>query len=110
MFRSKDQSQQRIAADFRDWGIPTAYALEKLGKSNLGKPIIASGGIQNGIDILKCLVLGADLCGIAGKLFLAAIVSTEKVIEVIDEIENETKIAMFACGTHQFLKLSKYPL
>ncbi len=98
MYRSKDEVQRRIAADFRNWGLPTAYALKALRDSQPDLPLISSGGVQNGIEIAKSLALGADLCGMAGRLLLAATVSTEKVIEVMDEIELETKIALFACG------------
>lgn len=55
--------------DLYDWGIPTAYALERavaLEKENLH--IIASGGIRNALDVVKCLVLGADMCAISGEI------------------------------------------
>ncbi len=110
MYRSKDQTHRRIAADFRSWGIPTAYALEGLRKLGIKQPIIASGGIQNGIEIVKCLALGASMCGIAGKLFLAATVSTDKIVETIAEIEIESKIAMFACGARTIEDMKKIPI
>lgn len=98
MFRSANTSQKNIASHFRDWGIPTAQALLAIKEQNLGVPIIASGGLQTGIDIAKCLVLGADLCGFAGRLLHAAIESEQAVFEVLDEIERELRITLFACG------------
>jgi isopentenyl-diphosphate delta-isomerase len=36
------------------------------------KPIIATGGLQNGIDIAKSIVVGADIGGFAYKFLLTA--------------------------------------
>ncbi|HBL17559.1 MAG: type 2 isopentenyl-diphosphate Delta-isomerase [Elusimicrobia bacterium GWA2_69_24] len=46
-----------------EWGIPTAASL--LETAPLGFTLVASGGIRNGLDIAKCLALGADVCGMA---------------------------------------------
>ena len=105
MFRAKTESDQRIAAHFRDWGIPTATALRQIRELNLGLPVIASGGIRKGIEIAKCIALGADLCGIAGPFLQAASLSSEAVLEAFEEIRKELAIAMFACGASNLAKL-----
>lgn len=105
MHRMSDEKRTRIASHFRDWGLPTAAVLRKVSALNLGIPLIASGGIQNGVDIAKCIALGADQCGMAGRLLKTAVISTEKVVELIEEIELELKIAMFACGVDRIQKL-----
>lgn len=110
MFRSKDEHQKQIAADFRDWGLPTAYALYALKNSKFNSPVIASGGLHNGIEVAKALALGADLCGMAGRLLRSATISTEKVIEDLDEIIQETKIAMFACGANTVAQMKNTPI
>ncbi|MCX5793991.1 MAG: type 2 isopentenyl-diphosphate Delta-isomerase [Elusimicrobia bacterium] len=46
-----------------DWGIPTAASLWET--SPLGFELVASGGIRDGLDAAKCLVLGADVVGLA---------------------------------------------
>jgi len=50
---------------FRDFGIPTAVSLMETKSALVGtdKKVIASGGIRNGLEAVKALVLGADLCG-----------------------------------------------
>ena len=50
---------------FRDFGIPTAVSLieTKSALSGTDKKVIASGGIRNGMDAVKALVLGADMIG-----------------------------------------------
>jgi isopentenyl-diphosphate Delta-isomerase len=107
MFRTADESNRRVAASFRDWGIPTAVALRTIYRLNLGIPLIASGGLQTGVDIAKCIALGAALCGMAGRLLKAATVSTEAVSEVFAELHKELQIAMFACGANNIETLKK---
>ncbi len=51
------------------------------------------------MDIAKCIALGADLCALASPFLKAAIESTEKVCEVINQLGQEIRICMFATGS-----------
>lgn len=55
-------------SELYSWGIPTALALIKCRELPSDLKIIASGGIKNSKDIVKSLVLGAELVGISGEL------------------------------------------
>jgi len=46
-----------------EWGIPTAASLLEV--SGLGLRLVGSGGVRTGLDVAKCLVLGADVAGMA---------------------------------------------
>lgn len=100
----------RVARSFADWGIPTAESiiLCRQGAPNL--PIFASGGLRDGIDVAKCIALGARLCGLAGPFLKAAAVSTEQVGEVIRELSAQVRIAMFAAGAGDISALQETPL
>ncbi|HDQ45556.1 MAG TPA: type 2 isopentenyl-diphosphate Delta-isomerase [bacterium] len=60
-FRSPDN---RLAREFWDWGIPTAFSL-RMASDIPELTLIASGGLENGIDLAKAVALGARLGGAA---------------------------------------------
>jgi len=110
MHRAKTESQKRVAAAFLDWGIPTAESIQNVRRAAPGLPVIASGGLRDGIDAAKCIALGAGLCGLAGPMLKAAAVSVEAVAETIAEITRELRIAMFAAGARDIAALQSTPL
>ena len=97
-FRATDPVRKRIAEGFRGWGIPTAEAIEKIREELPDVLLFASGGLKNGIDIIKCIALGANLGGIARSFLTAAMKSQEAADLYIEELSRQMKIAMFAIG------------
>ncbi len=110
MHRSDSKSLQHIAADFKSWGIPTSEAVRLVHSSHPKLPIIASGGIRTGLDVAKCIALGANLGGIAGPLLRAASVSDEELHSMIGEIKTELAITMFGVGAPNISALQKVPI
>ncbi len=88
----------RVAATFDRWGIPTAQALVQAREAAPQRPLIASGGIRNGVEIAKALALGADLVGIAGPFLRAADRGVEAACELAQEYVEGLRIAMFCTG------------
>lgn len=109
MYRAPTSARHRIAAAFIDWGIPTAEAILNVKRGAPALPVIASGGLRNGLDIAKSIALGAHLGGMAGPFLKAAVQSTEALIETIDIIHAELKIAMFAAGIPDVAALRNTP-
>lgn len=60
--------------------------------------IFASGGLRDGLDITKCIALGAALGGMAGPFLKAAAFSEEKVVEMIKLTTQQIKVSMFSAG------------
>jgi isopentenyl-diphosphate delta-isomerase len=98
MYRMEDASLARVAAAFRNWGIPTSDSIRMVRLGAPGLPIFASGGIRDGIEIAKCLALGATLAGMAGRFLKAAAISLDETLETISEIQRELQVCMFAVG------------
>ena len=108
--RAPDDLHKRVAAAFRDWGIPTAQSVQMVRRAAPQLPVFASGGIRSGIDIAKAVALGATLGGMAGPFLQAAVISTEAVEEVLEETIRVLRIAMFAAGAGDIAALRETPL
>jgi isopentenyl-diphosphate delta-isomerase len=100
---------RRVAAHFRDWGIPTVESLLAVRRNAPRLPVIASGGLRQGLDVAKVLGLGASLAGMAGPFLQAAAISTEAVLELLEEITRTLRIAMFAVGARDIEALQATP-
>jgi len=98
MHRANNESQARLAAAFVDWGIPTSEAILNVHRAAPGLTIIASGGLRSGVDIAKCIALGASMGGMAGPFLKAAARSLEDTVQTIEELKREIQVCMFAAG------------
>jgi isopentenyl-diphosphate Delta-isomerase len=110
MHRAENDSQARLAAAFVDWGIPTAEAILNVRRAAPDLRIFASGGLRTGVDIAKCIALGASLGGMAGPFLKAASNSLEAAIQTIHEIQHEIQVVMFAIGAGTIKQLQAIPL
>jgi len=96
---------------FWDWGIPTAASLIEV-KKTVELPIIASGGLRNGLEIAKCIALGANMGAMAYPFLLRAAESREQLFNFADTVIAELKSTMFLVGAMNLsvLKSSRYIL
>lgn len=108
MYRAPTARHARVAGAFIDWGIPTAVSLQQCHQAAPGLPIFASGGIGNGIDVAKCIALGASLVGFAGEFLRAADKNgAEGVVEMAETITDELRIAMFCTAAKDLAALAE---
>ncbi|HEU4824617.1 MAG TPA: alpha-hydroxy-acid oxidizing protein, partial [Nitrososphaeraceae archaeon] len=75
-------------------------------------PIVASGGLRNGLEVAKCIVLGADMCGMAYPFLVAAARSADSLFNYMNTVLAELKSTMFLLGSKniEMLKSSRYIL
>ncbi|HSJ85787.1 MAG TPA: type 2 isopentenyl-diphosphate Delta-isomerase [Anaerolineales bacterium] len=102
MHRAPDEFTRQLAATFVGWGIPTAESILNVRKVAPEITIFASGGLKDGLDIAKCVALGATLGGMAGQFLKAAAVSTEQTIETMQLVKKQIEVTMFAAGIGRF--------
>ena len=123
LHRAEDEFTRQLAATFVDWGIPTAESILNVKRAVPNMTIFASGGLKDGLDIVKCIALGATLGGVAGQFLKAAAEKphrsnrpirfirspVENIIEMIRLAQRQILITMFAAGadTLEDLKVGK---
>lgn len=98
LVESKRSENNQTGELFKDWGIPTPNALKALQSYKNDFDLIASGGLRNGLDMVKSMILGASLCGIAKPFLKPSQESVEAVQDVIIQLKKEFKIALFLLG------------
>lgn len=96
--RAKDPRQQRLGATFADWGLPTAECVTTVRSLFPTIPLIASGGLRNGLDAAKAIALGADLAGMALPFLQAADESEAAVHALVELLKAELKITLLCTG------------
>lgn len=97
-FRAEDPVKRIAAEAFSSWGISTAEAICLVRNDNAHHPLVASGGMQTGVDGAKVIALGADLVGIGRSILKAATESVDAVAESMAIREMELRMAMFGIG------------
>jgi isopentenyl-diphosphate delta-isomerase len=109
--RSPGGPNQRMAAAFDQWGIPTAEAIRGArAVAGDSATIIGSGGIRNGLQAAKALALGADLIAMALPLLRPAAVSVEAVRAPLEQLIAELRLAAFVTGSPTVEALRRSPV
>ncbi|MGL5617144.1 MAG: alpha-hydroxy-acid oxidizing protein [Sarcina sp.] len=87
----------------------TVEVLSEIAKVAKGKvKILIDGGIRNGVDILKCLALGADAVLIGRPFVTAAFAGEAKgVTEYINSLKGELKSAMILTGCNSISEIDE---
>ncbi len=100
-----DLEKARLGKTFWDWGTPTPYCVRHVRTLCPGLPIVATGGLRNGLDAARALALGADLAGYAGAMFRAA--ANDSASSELGNILEELKTALFLAGVRHPPALSE---
>ena len=107
--RKLNNSQRRLGKVFWDWGIPTAVSLAEVSQS-VKIPVIASGGIRNGVEMAKALALGASLTSISQPVLERAVKGIKETKQELSLLMEELKNSMFLVGADTIQTLKKKPV
>lgn len=111
-YRSKKRGksfQRKLGDVFWDWGIPTAISVVEVSQT-VNIPVIASGGIRDGVDIAKALALGASLTSISQPVLQAAVKGVKETKSVLSLLIEELRNVMFLVGVDSVQTLRGAPL
>lgn len=103
--RAENNLQRRLGKTFADWGIPTVDCLIQVKNNHPEIPLIASGGLRDGLEVAKAIALGADLAGLAFPFLQAADQSSEALEELVQILIAEIKTVLFCTGNRTLLEL-----
>lgn len=101
----RDERAGAVAGAFADWGVPTVDALVDARAAAPGLPVIASGGVGDGVEAAKCLALGAAAVGIARPLLVAA--RERRAEEAVEAVVEQLRIATWLAGAAHSAELGR---
>jgi isopentenyl-diphosphate delta-isomerase len=104
-FRRQAAEEVELALSFCEWGIPTAEAVRECRRALPDFPLIASGGLRNGLDAAKAIALGADLCGFSQPVQPAARESEDAIRSLLGGFAWQLRVAMFCAGAQDLTRL-----
>lgn len=95
---------------FNDWGIDTATSILEVRQLN-DIELVATGGIQNSLQIAKAVGLGASAVGIAGSILRSLTnEGVDGTIKYIENLHSELRLIMAALGAANLKELQEKPI
>jgi isopentenyl-diphosphate delta-isomerase len=102
-------TRRGLGETFREWGIPTAATVAYAVREGFDT-VIATGGINNGLQIAQALALGATAAGIARPILIAYERGGQaEVRRYLERIELELRMAMLLVGARTPTELAEAP-
>lgn len=93
----QDASRRRLGDLFWDWGIPTAASIVEVCQT-VSLPVIASGGVRNGVDVAKAMALGSSLASLSQPALRAAVRGARQTRDMLSLLTDELRNVMFLVG------------
>ena len=103
--RAETAMQRRLGKTFADWGLPTAECISSIRGLMPEVPLIASGGLRDGLEVGKALALGANIAGLAMPFLQAAAESETAVYDLVSVLIAEITTVLFCTGNANLAQL-----
>ncbi len=109
--RHGERTPQAVAgAVLAGFGTPTAQSVTLARRAFPGRIVVGSGGLRDGLEVAKCIALGADAAAMAWPFLMAARGGVEAVIAEIEAVIETLRIIMFLVGAPTLSHLANTPL
>jgi isopentenyl-diphosphate delta-isomerase len=102
----EDPIGERLGSTFSGWGIPSASSILEV--VSVGVPVIATGGVRNGLHAAKAISLGATAVGVASPMLKAALAGPEAAKRELSLFIEELRLASQLSGCVDMGELGKH--
>lgn len=93
-----------------DFGTSTAESITLARKAFPRRIVLGSGGLRDGMEVAKCLALGANACAMAWPFLQAAQHGVDAVVCEIEGVIETLRTVMFLVGAPDLLQLQRTSL
>lgn len=95
-------------SELYNWGIPTAKAIIDVRSISRDVFIIASGGLRTAMDVVKSIIIGADMAAVSGEVLKYLLHGGYMACEsYLKDLNNKIKIIMCLLGVKNIEELKK---
>lgn len=101
---ASDEEKMHTGLSFWNWGIPSPASIRYC---SVGLPVIGSGGLRNGLDLAKAIMVGGIAGGFARSLLKNADTSLDELKKQMSFLIRDFKIAMFLTASRNISELRK---
>lgn len=108
--KAGEQKLARVGELYRDWGIPTPVSVLECRAAKVNLPLIATGGVDDGLKAFKALALGAGMAGVAGAALRAAVKGEKECSAFLGQLLDELRTAMLLTGCARLADCARVPL
>ncbi|WP_134698946.1 type 2 isopentenyl-diphosphate Delta-isomerase [Ammoniphilus sp. YIM 78166] len=111
-FARIENARRKVPVDmFNEWGMTTVQSLLEASCCSGKTDIMATGGIQNGLEVAKAISLGASAVGMAG-FFLRLVTECNETesLSVTEALQEQLRLVMTALGAENMIQLRQRPL
>lgn len=105
--RANQPMLERVADTFRNWGVSTLMSARYATEISPQFEVWGSGGVRHGLDAAKLFALGATTVGFAKPMLQAALQSDADLIQIMQTIEYELRVALFCTGSQNLQALKE---
>lgn len=95
---ARSERHRRLGQTFAGWGLTTPESVLEVRAVDPEIPLVASGGVRTGLDVMRLYKLGATVAGLASPVIQKASESEAACLALLEDIHAEVKAAMFAVG------------
>lgn len=105
--RHSERTPRAIAGEvLAGFGTSTADSIRLARAAMQNRLVIGSGGLRTGLDVARCIALGADACAMAWPFLRAAHQGVEAVVTEIEGVIETLRVVMFLTGAPDLHQLA----
>lgn len=100
---------RRLGDTFATWGLTTPEAIKEARSIRRRVPLVASGGVRSGLDVARCVALGATIAGMASPVLRAAVKGEKAVDAFLATTIAEVRATLFGVGAKNLTAFRRNP-